>query len=95
LKIPGSRLLIQKLFNLLKNCKIEYINKEEEFRKKKKKDDKNKPNKTLEDVYTEKKQYLKNRLWNEELLNENIFNDYSKEILQDMFYLLFITIINK
>ena len=89
LKIPGSRLFIQKLLNLLKNCKIDYINKENEYRKKKKKDDKNKSNKTLEDVHAEKKQYLKNRLWNEELLTDSIFNDYSKEILQDMFYLLF------
>ena len=33
LKIPGSRLLIKKLSNLAKNCKIEYLNKEEECRK--------------------------------------------------------------
>ena len=93
LKIPGSRLLIQKMLNLLKICKIEYINKEDEYRKKK--DNKKKETKTLEDVHYEKKQYLINKLWNEELLTENIFNDYSKEIIQDMFCLLFFNKISK
>ena len=40
MKIPGSRLLITKMTNLVKNCKIEYLNKEDEYRrgpKKKKK----------------------------------------------------------
>ena len=93
LKVPGSRLLIKKMLNLLKICKIEYINKEDEYRKKK--DNKKKETKTLEDVHYEKKQYLINKLWNEELLTENIFNDYSKEIIQDMFCLLFFNKISK
>ena len=94
LKIPGSRLLIKKLFNLAKNCKIEYLNKEEEYRKGiKKKEDKKNPKKveikTLENAHFEKKQYLKSRLWNEELLSDNIFSKYSSEILKDLFNLSF------
>ena len=84
LKIPGSRLLIKKLSNLVKNCKIEYLNKEDEYRKgSKKKEDKKKKKRTLEDVHFEKKQYLKSRLWNEELLTDEIFSEYSQEILKD------------
>ena len=94
LKIPGSKLLIKKLSNLAKNCKIEYINKEEEYRKgTKKKEDKKNPKKvaikTLENVHFEKKQYLKSRLWNEELLSDNIFSKYSSKILKDFFNLSF------
>ena len=37
LKIPGSKLLFQKFFSFLKNCKNEYINKENECRKPQKK----------------------------------------------------------
>ena len=91
LKIPGSKLLFQKFFSLLKNCKNDYINKEDEYRKntKKKLDQVNTKEITLEDVHFDKKQYIKSRLWNEELLSENIFNDYYQEIIKDFFYLLF------
>ncbi len=91
LKIPGSKLLFQKFYSLLKNCKNEYINKENECRKsiKKKLDTNNLKEITLEDVHFEKKQYLKSCLWNEELLSDNFFNDYYNEIIQDFFYLLF------
>jgi len=91
LKIPGSKLLFQKFFSLLKNCKNEYINKENECRRPpKKKSEKTKVKEiTLEDVHYAKKHYLKSCLWNEELLSDNIFNDYYKEIIQDFFYLLF------
>ena len=88
LKIPGSRLLISKMLNLLKICKREYINKEDEYRKKK--DNKKKENKTLEDIIYEIKQYLINKLWKEKLLTEDIFKDYSREIMLDMFSLLFL-----
>jgi len=88
LKIPGSRLLILKMLNLLKICKIEYINKEDEYRKKK--DNKKKENKTLEDIIYEIKQFLINKLWKEKLLTEDIFKDYSREIMLDMFCLLFL-----
>ena len=75
----------------MKNCKNDYINKEDEYRKntKKKLDQVNTKEITLEDVHFDKKQYIKSRLWNEELLSENIFNDYYQEIIKDFFYLLF------
>ena len=84
MKIPGSKLLFKKISNLVKNCKIDYLNKEDEYRKgAKKKADKKEKRKTLEDVYFEKKQYLKNRLWNEELLTEELFSEYFQDILKD------------
>ena len=90
LKIPGSTLLINNLKNLVKNCKIEYLNKEDEIRKgTKKKDDKKAKKKTLEDVHFNKKQYLKSRLWNEELLTDEIFSEYSEDILKDFFNIYF------
>ena len=91
LKIPGSKLLFQKFFSLLKNCKNEFINKENECRKpiKKKSEKTNVKEITLEDVHFMKKQYLKSCLWKEELLSDNIFNDYYNEIIHDFFYLLF------
>ena len=86
MKIPGSKLLFKKISNLVKNSKIDYLNKEDEYRKAtKKKTDKKEKTKTLEDVHYEKKQYLKNRLWNEELLNEDIFSEYFQDILKDYF----------
>ena len=90
LKIPGSKLLFRKFFSLVLNCKNEYINKEDEYRKKPKKKDENSNKEiTLEDVHFDKKQYLKNRLWNEELLSEDIFNHYNQKIIEDFIYLLF------
>ena len=84
MKIPGSKLLFKKISNLVKNCKIDYLNKDDEYRKgSKKKSDKKEKRKTLEDVYFEKKQYLKNRLWNEELLTEELFSEYFQDILKD------------
>ena len=92
--IPGSKLLIKKLTSLVKNCKIDYLNKEDEYRKGSKKKD-NIKKKTLEDVHFEKKQYLKSRLWNEELLNDDIFSNYSQDILKDFFTLYFYDINKK
>ena len=90
MKIPGSKLLFKKISNLVKNCKIDYLNIEDEYRKAtKKKTDKKEKKKTLEDVYYEKKQYLKSRLWNEELLNEEIFSEYFQDILKDYFVYTF------
>ena len=90
LKIPGSLLLFNKLISLIKNCKIEFINKENEYRTtSSKKKDKNVKILTLEQVYSKKRQYLKDRLWNEELLNEDIFGIYSKEIIHDFFKIYF------
>ena len=84
MKIPGSKLLFKKISNLVKNCKIDYLNKENECRKgSKKKTDKKEKRKTLDDVHFEKKQYLKNRLWNEELLTEELFSEYFQDILKD------------
>ena len=91
LKIPGSKLLFRKFFSLVQNFKNDYINKEDEYRKKPKKKDENTKIKeiTLEDVHFDKKQYLKNRLWNEELLSEEIFNLYYIELIKDFMHLLF------
>ena len=90
MKIPGSRLLINKLSNLVINCKIDYLNKEDNIRKgSKKKRKTNDDLKTLEDVHYEKKQYLKSRLYNEELLTEEIFSEYSNDILRDVFTFYF------
>ena len=90
MKIPGSKLLFKKISNLVKNCKIDYLNIEDEYRKaSKKKPDKKEKRKTLEDVYYEKKQYLKSRLWNEELLTEEIFSEYFQDILKDYFVYTF------
>ncbi len=88
MKIPGSKLLFDKISNLVENCKIDYLNIEDEYRKSsKKKTDKKR--KILEDVYYEKKQYLKSRLWNEELLTEEIFSIYFQDILKDYFIYTF------
>ena len=96
MKIPGSKLLFKKISNLVKNSKIDYLNKEDEYRKAtKKKTDKKEKTKTLEDVHYEKKQYLKNRLWNEELLNEDIFSEYFQDILKDYFVYSFYDINTK
>ena len=96
MKIPGSKLLFKKISNLVKNCKIDYLNIEDEYRKAtKKKTDKKEKKKTLEDVYYEKKQYLKSRLWNEELLNEEIFSEYFQDILKDYFVYTFYDINTK
>ena len=90
LKIPGSKILIKNLTNLIKNCKIDYLNKEKEYRKgAKKKDDKIAKKKTLEDVHFEKKQYLKSRQWNDNLLNNDIFSEYCEDIKKDFFTLFF------
>ena len=62
LKIPGSKLLFQKLLSLIKDCKNDYINKENEYRKPIKR--KNENTKTLEDVLFEKKEYLNKRIIN-------------------------------
>ena len=87
LKIPGSKLLFYKFYSLLEICKYDYLKKEGEYRKKKK-DEKDKVKEiTVEDILHEKKHYLKSRLWNEDLLTENIFNDYNKEIIEDFLYL--------
>ena len=86
MKIPGSKLLFNKISNLVENCKIDYLNIENEYRKaSKKKTDKKAKKKILEDVHYEKKQYLKSRLWNEELLTEEIFSVYFQDILNDYF----------
>ena len=96
MRIPGSKLLFKKISNLVKNCKIDYLNKEDEYRKgTKKKAEKKEKRKTLEDVYFEKKQYLKNRLWNEELLTEEIFSEYFQDILKDYFVYTFYDINTK
>ena len=90
LRIPGSRLLIKTLSNLVINCKIDYLNKEDNIRKGTKKSKKSNDDlKTLEDVHYEKKQYLKSRLYNEELLTEDIFSEYSQDILRDVFTFYF------
>ena len=84
LKIPGSILLFKKLSNLVKNCKIDYLNIENEYRKSSKKKKNEAAKKiALEDVHFEKKQYLKNKLWNEELLTIDIFSEYFQDILND------------
>ena len=84
LKIPGSRILIKKIANLVDNCKNEYLNKEDEYRKGlNKKNNKKAKNKSLEDIHFEKKQYLKSLLWNEELLTDEIFAEYSQDIMKD------------
>ena len=88
LKIPASRMLIQKLLNLIKNCKIDYLNKENEYRKITKKKNEKSTTK-LEDVYFAKMKYIKNRLYNEELLDQSFFNEYSQDIMEDLFCLLF------
>ena len=80
--------MFDKISNLVENCKIDYLNIEDEYRKSsKKKTDKKR--KILEDVYYEKKQYLKSRLWNEELLTEEIFSIYFQDILKDYFIYTF------
>ena len=89
LKMPGSKLLFQKISNLAKNCKIDYLNIENEYRKKSGKKDANKERKTLESVHFDKKQYLKSKLWNEELLNEDVFSEYFEDILKDYFIYIF------
>ena len=86
LKIPGSQVLFKNIIDLVKICKIDYLNVEDEYRKLSKKKQEKKENKRkLEDVHYEKKQFIKNRLWNEELLTEDIFSQYNKEILIDFF----------
>ena len=96
MKIPGSKLLFKKISNLVKNSKIDYLNIEDEYRKaSKKKADKKEKRKTLEDVHYEKKQYLKSRLWNEELLTEDIFSEYFEDILKDFFVYTFYDINTK
>ena len=90
LKIPGTKLLFKKISNLVKNCKIDYLNIENEYRsndtRTKDKNNKNEKKRiTLEEIHNEKKQYLKNKLWNEELLTEDIFTEYFNEILKDYF----------
>ena len=89
LKIPGSQILFKNLKNLVKICKIEYLNVEEEYRKPAKKKTEKSEKKKLENVHYKKKQFLKNRLWNEELLTEEIFSQYYQEILKDFFTFYF------
>ena len=93
LKIPGSTLLFHNFYNLVKNCKNEYLNKEEEYRKnvnvKKKVENTDEKEITLEDVHFDKKQYIKNGLWNEELLSDDFFNNYYQDIIKDFLYLFF------
>ena len=43
----------------------------------------------MEDIHYQKKQFLKTRLWNEELLNEDIFSQYYEDILKDFFIYYF------
>ena len=89
LKIPGSLILFKNITDLVNICKIDYLNIENEYRKPQKKksgkDGKNEDKRNLEDVHYEKKQFIKNRLWNEELLTEDIFSQYYNEILKDFF----------
>ena len=95
--IPGSKLLFINLSNLIKKCKYEFINKEDEFRKniKNKKTSKKDEINIFEDInildnyYNNKIIYLKNELWKEELLEEMIFNKFHVEIKRDLIYLLF------
>ena len=89
MKIPGSKLLFKRISNLVKNCKIDYLNAENEYRKGTKKKYKKETRKIIEYVYFEKKQYLKNRLWNEELLTEEVFQEYFPDILKDYFVYTF------
>ena len=96
MKIPGSKLLFKKLSNLVKNCKTDYLNIDDEYRRpSKKKTDKKEKKKTLEEVHYKKKQYLKSRLWNEELLNDDIFSEYFQDILKDYFVYTFYNINTK
>ena len=95
--IPGSKLLFRNLSNLIKKCKYEFINKEDEFRKniKNKKASKKDEINIFEDInildnyYNNKIIYLKNELWKEELLEEMIFNEFHVEIKRDLICLLF------
>ena len=84
MKIPGSRLLYNNLSNLIINCKIDYLNKENNVRWVGKKKKNQSDEKTLENVHFEKKQYLKSRLYNEELLTEDINTEYLSDILKDL-----------
>ena len=85
LKIPGSQILFKNIIDLVKICKIDYLNVEDEYRKPSKKKKENENKRKLEDVHYEKKQLINNRLWNEELLTEDILSQYYKEILTDFF----------
>ena len=89
LKIPGSLMLFKNIAELVNICKIDYLNSENEYRKPQKKkrgkDEKNENKRNLEDIHYEKKQFIKNRLWNEELLTEDILSNYFNEILKDYF----------
>ena len=88
LEVPGSKLLFNQLFNSIKDCRHDYINKEDEYRKNIK--NRNEINsKSLEEFHFEKKQYLKKILWNEVLLTENIFKEYRVKIIKDLIHLLF------
>ena len=90
MKIPGSKLLFENIKNLVKMCKNDILNIEDEYRKSKKKKTNDKEKiKTLEDIYYEKKNYVKNRLWNEELLKENIFSENYEDIMNDFFIYYF------
>ena len=98
LKIPGSKLLFQKISNLIKNCKKDYLNIENDYRKNiVKKTEKNEKEKitTLEDIHYDNKQYIKDRLWNEELLTDDIFSEYFQEILKDFFVFTFFDVHTK
>ena len=78
LKIPGSRYLLNKLINLANNCKNDYLNQENECRVGKNEID-------LIKLYLEKKNYLKTKTYNEELLNDEILSLYLNDILSDFF----------
>ena len=82
LKIPGSRYLLQRIINLANNCKNDYLNKENECRI-------GKNDINLDLIYTEKKNYLKTKIYNEDLLNEEILSEYLHFILTDFFKLYF------
>ena len=88
LEVPGTKLLFKKISNLIKNCKKDYLNIENNYRKnivKKINNNENENVITLEDVYYDKKLFLKDKLSNEDLLKDDFFSSYFQEILKDFF----------
>ena len=98
LEVPGSKLLFNKITNLIKNCKNDYLNIENKYRKKRIKNiDNNEKDKiiTLEDVHYDKRLYLKDKLSNEELLKDDVLSMNFEKILKDFFMNSFYDIHNK
>ena len=85
LKIPGSQILFENIIDLVKLCKTDYLSIENECRKIKSIFENDEIIKKLENIHYEKKQFIKNRLLNDKLLIEDIFNQYFHEIFNDFF----------